>query len=172
MKLAASCYNPEFPLALAFMPRFRSPPPFSLPLPDPPVPFRALWLRSPRIYRSAQEYTPANPNCWETFQIPLDVCFEFKYRGAFELGRVIRPQASTSRTSLTLLNRVSSTGRISVRLLITILSWRRRGFFGHFFPLSHTIAIDTTIFLRLSDSSPSAFGTELGSNERGNKGWI
>lgn len=124
--------QPEFPLALAFMPRFRSPP-FSLPLPDPPVPLRALWLRSPRIYRSAQEYTPANPNCWETFQIPLDVCFEFKYRGAFELGRVIRPQASTSRTSLALLNRVSSTGRISVRLLITILV-ERRGFFGHFFP--------------------------------------
>lgn len=123
--------QPEFPLALAFMPRFRSPP-FLPSSPGSPVPFRALWLRSPRIYRSAQEYTPANPNCWETFQIPLDVCFEFKYRGAFELGRVIRPQASTSRTSLTLLNRVSSTGRISVRLLITILveeAWIFRPFF-------------------------------------------
>lgn len=123
MKLAASCYNRSFPSLSPSCPvsvLLRSP----FPLPDPPVPFRALWLRSPRIYRSAQEYTPANPNCWETFQIPLDVCFEFKYRGAFELGRVIRPQASTSRTSLTLLNRVSSTGRISVRLLITILVGR------------------------------------------------
>lgn len=132
MKLAASCYNRSFPLALAFMPRFRSPP-FLPSTPGSPVPFRALWLRSPRIYRSAQEYTPANPNCWETFQIPLDVCFEFKYRGAFELGRVIRPQASTSRTSLTLLNRVSSAGRISVRLLITILVEEAWIFRPHFF---------------------------------------
>lgn len=100
------------------------------------------------------------------------MCFELKYRGAFELGRVIRPQASTSRTSLTLLNRVSSAGRISVRLLITILveeAWIFRPFFSF---VSHHLAIDTIIFLRLSDLNPSAFGTELGSNERGNKGWI
>lgn len=38
-----------------------------------------------------REYTPANPNCWKTFQIPLDMCFGFKYRRASELGRVIQP---------------------------------------------------------------------------------
>lgn len=95
----------SFP-SLVFMPRFRSP-------------LSSFLARSPSFHCALygyvhpesigrREYTPANPNCWETFQIPLDVCFEFKYRRAFELGRVIQPRANTSRTSLTLLNRASS----------------------------------------------------------------
>lgn len=95
-----------------------------------------------------QEYTPTNPNCWETFQIPLDVCFEFKYRRAFELGRVIQPRASTSRTSLRLLNRVSSASAFAD--FLSRFSQRISIFQRFFFVVSHrnnTVAIDTLILL-------------------------
>lgn len=80
--------QPEFPLA-----RLHAPFPLSsVPPPHPILPFHSAlygYVHPESIGR--EEYTPANPNCWETFQIPLDVCFEFKYRRAFELGRIIQP---------------------------------------------------------------------------------
>lgn len=58
---------------------------------SPPLPLSGSFPRfMAMLYPESidrREYTPDNPNCWETFQIPLDVCFRFKYRRAFKLGR-------------------------------------------------------------------------------------